>query len=115
MSWKQLYMNCPTPGDSGHDHIWYHNACWQKMEINDKAELRCSYHREPKSFFNWRFDCGRHHHTVSPCNRDPDFKKLLSVIACARKYSDEFDDDAWLRNLMLNITLMGSRNRIKDI
>ena len=109
-SWKTLYMTCPTLGcPSTEMSTWNHSECRCKMEINDQAELRCSYHRDPKSIFNWKFDCGNHSHNGQPCYRDPDYKKLLSVIACASKYSDAYDDDQWLQNLMLNIVLKKPR------
>lgn len=103
-------MSCPTAGCTNIDmSTWNHSPCGYKMEINDKAELRCSYHREPKCIYNWKFDCGRHGHNGQRCYREPDFKKLLSVIACAQKYSDAYDDDLWLQNLMLHITTQKPR------
>lgn len=104
MSWKPLYMCCPTKGCKNTSmSTWVHTSCGYSMNINERADLQCSYHRNPKNIFYWRFDCGSHGHKGEESFRYPDYSKLLAVLACSYLYSDKYDDDIWLANLVLYI------------
>ena len=105
MSFKTLYMSCPTLGCSNKTQCnWVHHDCGYYIEINDFAELRCRRHLTASNIFNWRFDCGTHGHNGKRCFKEPNMSVLLSVIAYAQKYSNAYNDDVWIRNLLISIT-----------
>ena len=105
MSYIKLYMVCPSKDCQNRDESgWNHANCGYDMEINERAELRCSYHRQPSNIFCWRFDCGRHsNHSGQSSYHLPDKNKLLSVLACALKFSSQGADDDWIDSLILSI------------
>ena len=67
--WVSLRMKCPCKHDDNESiqHIkdretstWSHSNCGSTLEINQRAQIRCSSHNKPSDFIDWRFRCSKH-------------------------------------------------------
>lgn len=98
-------MMCPSKDCTNSNQIhWVHTSCREVIQINELAQLRCKFHRAESNIFSWRFDCGMHTpHNGSSSFHSPDRNKLLAVLACAIKFTDQGADDDWIDNLILNL------------
>lgn len=103
-------VKCSVEGCTNQfEALCYYNQIENKYEIRDEANSRCSFHRKPKIIANWGSNSERNVQNGQQSLRDPDFKKLLSVIMTAQKYQDAYNDDLWLQNLLLHLTTKKSR------
>ncbi|OMJ66614.1 hypothetical protein SteCoe_36483 [Stentor coeruleus] len=105
MSWKDLFMSCPAKDCSNTDaSFWSHRSCGSRIQINELAELRCSFHRNSSNIFGWSFGCSKHSdHSGKLDYKEPDRIKLLAVLAISLKDKGSELDDEWVIMLVMNL------------
>lgn len=103
-------MTCPAVGcDNSVASFWNHGNCGSRIQINENAELRCSYHRNSSIIYGWSFGCSKHSdHSGKPYYCKPDNMKLLATLS-RTLLSDKSDDDEWIINLISNLRKMKPR------
>jgi len=61
MSFKPFRSPCPACVDDKQTRTWVHHNCGGAMEINGRARIRCTLHRQSEeSILYCRFSCGNH-------------------------------------------------------
>ena len=76
-----------------------------RMQINERAEFRCSYHRDKSSNYAWKFDCRRDSENSFLDFHYPNQDNLLAGMSALKSNETEDYDDDWFKYLYLTCLL----------
>ena len=79
--WTDLYVSCPVARCSDREPgYWSHASCVNsRMEVSNKANLRCKKCRATYQIGCWRFACSTHGGTHEGITRSS-FRRALSIV-----------------------------------
>ena len=75
------------------------------MQINERAEFRCSYQRDKSSIYAWKFDCRRDSENSFLDFHYPNQDNLLAGMPALKSNETEDYDDDWFKYLYLTCLL----------